>query len=149
MRLSVETWFVAWLCMACACGDEQSGEDALGSEASTAESDDSDTEPGSEGSGGSEGSDGLEPAPDGLTFDTFADGFLRNWCRGCHSSALQGPSRYGAPEGVDFNTHEDALLWRERILARATGEDATMPPVGGPNEEQRALLHEWLQAGAP
>ncbi len=146
MRLSVEAWLGALLCTAAARGDGRAGEDPPGDEVSTGNGD---TGGESEGSAGSEGTDGPEPAFGGLTFDTFADGFLRNWRRSCHSSTLQGQARYGDPEGVDFNTHEDARLWRDRILERATGDDPSMPPAGGPSEEQRALLREWLQAGAP
>ena len=35
----------------------------------------------------------------------------------------------------------------ERIEARGTGPDFTMPPSGGPNEEQVRIFEEWLTCG--
>lgn len=84
-----------------------------------------------------------------VTYANFGDAFLRNWCRGCHASTLSGDARSGAPEGIDFETLDDARMWADRIEARALGEQASMPPAGGPSLDELELLRAWLEAGLP
>jgi hypothetical protein len=36
-----------------------------------------------------------------------------------------------------------------RIWARSGDHNMTMPPVGGPEDEDRSMLGEWLACGAP
>lgn len=84
-----------------------------------------------------------------VTYANFGEAFLRNWCRGCHASALSGDERSGAPEGIDFETLDDARMWADRIGARALGPGAGMPPAGGPSPEELELLEAWLDAGVP
>ncbi|MDP2308985.1 MAG: hypothetical protein Q8P18_23380 [Pseudomonadota bacterium] len=85
---------------------------------------------------------GHEPA---LTWANFGQGWMDKHCIGCHSSLLRVDQRNDAPVGVDLDTWEDAVTWGERIGARSLGEGATMPPGGGPSEEERRLLSEWLE----
>jgi uncharacterized membrane protein len=90
-----------------------------------------------------------------VDYENYGQGFMMTWCTPCHNSALEpggsgeNDPRSGAPEGVDFNTNEGVQLWRDRIIARATGGGPTMPPGGGPTSEDLALLLEWLECGAP
>lgn len=84
-----------------------------------------------------------------LTWESFGAPFLRNWCTGCHSADVAGAARYGAPTGVDFDTPAAARAWREAIWLRAGDANETMPPAGGPGEEERRLLGVWLACGAP
>lgn len=83
-----------------------------------------------------------------LSYDNFGDPFMRNWCRGCHSSDLAEGMRQDAPTNVNFDTREGILVWRDRIEFRAL-EQATMPPTAGPGDAEKALLREWLDCGAP
>lgn len=83
------------------------------------------------------------------TYENFGDAFIRNWCRGCHSSQLTGDDRSGAPDGIDFDTREDVEALADRIEARASGDSPTMPPAGGPSPEELDLLARWLAAGVP
>lgn len=82
-----------------------------------------------------------EPA---LSYDNFGEGLLGRHCNGCHSSLLPASHREDAPVGVDFDTYADVLHWAERIEARSVGADADMPPGGGPTDEEREMLGEWL-----
>jgi len=97
--------------------------------------------------------DGLPRAPGPCdtgvrqSWETFGQGFVVSQCQGCHASTA--PDRYGAPEGVVFDTEEDVIVFSERILARATGPDADMPPGGGPIEEDRVRLERWLRCDLP
>jgi uncharacterized membrane protein len=76
-----------------------------------------------------------------VTWANWAEGFFTNYCRACHSSGTA--ERYGAPEGVDFDTLDDVLRWRERIEIR-TLEMQDMPVGGGVYEEDLELLRVWL-----
>jgi hypothetical protein len=51
------------------------------------------------------------------------------------------------PSALD--TLEDARAWADRIWVRAADHNATMPPVGGPEADERSALGEWLACGAP
>jgi len=126
----------------CAC----SSDDTSGTE-TPADTDGDGTTGGSDGETGS-GSSGATPSAT-VTYANFGDAFLRDWCRGCHSASLQGDARSGAPPSVDFNTHEDAGAWADRIEARALGNAPTMPPASGPSPQELKLLSEWLAAGVP
>lgn len=77
-----------------------------------------------------------------LSWEGFAQGFLITHCQGCHAST--SPDRHDAPENVTFDTEEEALAWRERILITAGTEPYTMPPGGGPTDEDRERLVAWL-----
>jgi uncharacterized membrane protein len=79
-----------------------------------------------------------------ITYDTFGRGFLSAYCDGCHGSAVT--DRQEAPEDVVFDSHDGAVEWAERILARAGPSDGepTMPPAGGvaPADAERLVI--WL-----
>jgi hypothetical protein len=84
-----------------------------------------------------------------LDFHNLGGPYLLDHCRGCHSGALPADMRQGAPLGVDFDSLDDVRQWAPRIWARAADDNATMPPVGVPGAEERALFGEWLACGAP
>lgn len=84
-----------------------------------------------------------------LTWDNFGSPFMDTWCNGCHGAGLPDGMRQGAPIGIDFDTLEDVRAQDDRIWARAGDQNDTMPPIGGPHEEERAMLGEWLACGAP
>jgi mono/diheme cytochrome c family protein len=77
-----------------------------------------------------------------VTYNSFGEGFMTENCQGCHASTAA--DRYGAPESVTFDTVEEVWTWRDRILARSAGEDATMPPAGGVSKDDRTKLEWWL-----
>jgi len=76
------------------------------------------------------------------TWHNFGHGFVIETCQPCHASTAV--DRHEAPEDVTFDTPEDVVAQRERILLRATGLAPTMPPAGGVAAEQRARLEVWL-----
>lgn len=77
-----------------------------------------------------------------VTWDNFGAGFLTQHCTACHASSAR--DRHGAPADVTFDTEAEALAWSDRILARAAGDAATMPPQGGVSNDDRTLLGIWL-----
>lgn len=81
-----------------------------------------------------------------LGWADYGDPFFRDWCRSCHGVA--SPNRYGAPEGMDFDTLEDIHAWESAIYS-STVVNQTMPRGGGMREEDRVELAAWLDCGAP
>lgn len=79
-----------------------------------------------------------------LTYENFGKGLMERHCTGCHSSLLPEERRNGAPLGVDLDTLTGVVKWGARIDARSTGDSPDMPPGGGPTEEERGQLQEWL-----
>ena len=80
-----------------------------------------------------------------LTWANFGQGFMLENCQACH--AATSPNRQGAPEGVSFDTEEQAWELLPRILARATGDAPDMPPQDGVDSEDRERLRIWLTCG--
>ena len=92
----------------------------------------------------------VDPACDGLTWDTVGGPFVRRWCTGCHGPDLDEADRAGAPTGVDFATHQDVLDRLDRFAARALEADPSpMPPSGGPTADELDDVALWIDCGAP
>jgi uncharacterized membrane protein len=106
--------------------------------------------------GDHEGGSGATCATDStLTYDTFARPFVEQYCTRCHSGALTGDAREGAPSeynldtlaairdvGVEDLDHETA--------AGPSNVNTSMPPSQPlPTEAERRLLGEWLACGMP
>ena len=81
-----------------------------------------------------------------VTFESFGSGFVTENCQTCHASTA--PDRHDAPAGVTFDDAARCWEWRDRILARASGAEATMPPMGGTTDDDRYLLEVWLTCAA-
>ena len=84
-----------------------------------------------------------------LTYETFGEPFMEQYCVRCHSSELEGADRSGAPEGHDFDSIGGILLVADHVdQYAAAGPDATntvMPPTDPkPSTQERELLGEWL-----
>jgi hypothetical protein len=102
------------------------------------------------------------PDPMTLTWDSFGQQFMTEFCNDCHSSALTHSQRNGAPLFHDYDTLATVLYIPEHIDSWAgAGPAATntiMPPArcpstpGGPLDrdcpqptlEQRMDLSVWL-----
>lgn len=82
-----------------------------------------------------------------ITWETFGRGFTTENCQSCHASTA--PNRYGAPPGVTFDTHDDVVMWKDRMIVRATGDAPTMPPGGGVSADDRYRLEVWLRCWEP
>ena len=76
-----------------------------------------------------------------VNWDGWTDGFFATYCRSCHS--VTTAARYGAPEGVDFDTRDDVIRWAERIRIRVL-EQETMPLGGGVIPSDLEPLDRWL-----
>jgi len=89
-----------------------------------------------------------------LSWDSFGQKFMTDYCTRCHTSSLAGAARKGAPSDHNFET---AALVRQEIehidWESAAGPDSvnTEMPIGAPTptEAERLLLGEWLACGAP
>lgn len=93
------------------------------------------------GKGGADSGSFCAEAPV-VTWESHGQALLTQWCQPCHGSGAA--NRHGAPEGVSFDTYEQALTWKERILAVTAADNPTMPPGIDLPEEDRYRLDVWL-----
>ena len=77
-----------------------------------------------------------------VNWDGWTNGFFATYCRSCHS--VTTAVRYGAPEGVDFDTRSDVIRWADRIRIRVL-EQETMPLGGGVVRSDLEPLDVWLR----
>ncbi len=129
--------------LACACDPGDASDDG--------ESGSSGSESGSESGGESWMTLAERPCPEDstLTWESFGGPYVRSYCSSCHGSALPADMRQNAPLGLDFENVEQVRMHADRIWLRAADQNATMPPVGAPAQDERTLLGEWLACGAP
>lgn len=94
------------------------------------------------------------PPASTLTYASFGQAFMEDYCLRCHSSAVTGPDREGAPFDHNFDTIAEIRAFAGHIDGMAgSGPDATndqMPPDGDtPTLAEREMLAQWLACGAP
>jgi uncharacterized membrane protein len=82
-----------------------------------------------------------------VTPPAFADVAALDSCTICHSSTLQGPSRSGAPAGVDYDTYAAAMANAEEGVEEVYAD--RMPPVGSLNEQDKQDFYAWALCGTP
>jgi uncharacterized membrane protein len=82
-----------------------------------------------------------------LTYQTFGEPFMTDWCTGCHSAELDPSMRQAAPLDVNFDTLDEVRAQAQAISISVA--QATMPPEGGPSDDERATLVQWIACGAP
>ena len=126
-------------------GEVASTGDSGGIESSTGET------PTTTGDGGPWASLEERPCPEDTTLsaENFGAPFLLTQCTGCHHSSLPASERAGAPLDINFDALADVRKHAPLIWARAADSNATMPPLGGPPQDERTRLGEWLACGAP
>jgi hypothetical protein len=92
------------------------------------------------------------PCPDGnaLSYENFGAPFFLNYCEGCHGSARRGAGeRQNAPLDTRFDDLAEVRKQAGKIWLEAADDNRAMPPVGGPPQQLRVQLGEWLACGAP
>ena len=78
-----------------------------------------------------------------VTWDNWGDSFFQTWCQACHSATA--PERYGAPEGLDFDTLEQ--VQDNAALVRWSVLDADRMPLGGGLFDDEAYLLDLFLCG--
>lgn len=120
------------------------------------------------GDSGSEGESTGEPmdmptgamcdASSTLTYESFGEKFMNDYCTSCHESTAVGDDRFDAPEDVNFDTVEDVRMHLMSIDSWAGASDSVtntlMPPpeaigIMQPTLQERMDLAVWLACGAP
>ncbi len=76
-----------------------------------------------------------------VTWAGWTSGFFTTWCRACHSQTTS--DRFGAPEGLDFDTERQVATWAEQIRTSVL-EEERMPRGGGVDADERYLLEVYL-----
>lgn len=95
------------------------------------------------------------PPDSTLTYETFGRKFMSDYCTRCHSSALSGAARNGAPSDHDFDTLEairatDPAHIDEHAAAGPERVNTEMPPTAPkPSVAERRQLGEWLACEMP
>lgn len=79
---------------------------------------------------------------DPVTWEGWGEGFFASYCDACHSAST--PDRYGAPEGLTFDTYEEVVV-QAVVIESSVLVNETMPVGGGVTEEDRILLLRFLQ----
>jgi len=79
-----------------------------------------------------------------VTWSGWAQGFFRGYCTSCHSRTA--PDRWGAPEGIDFDTESDVVS-RSAQIRSAVLERESMPVGGGVIADDLELLELYLDCG--
>ncbi len=73
-------------------------------------------------------------------------------CLACHSSALTGANRKGAPTGANYDTYDAAIARAAGAVKRGV-TDANMPPSSSAlpslTDEQKQALTNWQALGFP
>lgn len=93
------------------------------------------------------GSELGECPPNSQNQQDFGSSILYITCTGCHSQALTGADRQGAPVGKDYDTPAMVRPQSEEIYASV--QTGTMPPPDGLNPDQIENLRIYLACGAP
>jgi len=81
---------------------------------------------------------GALPPP---TWAEFGAPFFATWCQSCHAS--DAPQRYGAPEGIVFDTRAEVAA-QKGLIAASVLERSAMPPGGGLGPREKAELEALL-----
>jgi len=95
------------------------------------------------------------PSSSTLTYDGFGKRFMDRYCVRCHSSALTGSARNGAPSDHNFDTLEGLHATEpehidEQAAAGPARVNTAMPPDDPrPSEAERRELGEWVACGMP
>jgi hypothetical protein len=89
------------------------------------------------------------PANTTLSYESFGRGFFEHYCLHCHSTALAGRDRGGAPQGVNFDTLDAIAAHKDAIWHMAADDNMEMPASGpAPSASERHQLGDWLACGA-
>jgi hypothetical protein len=152
---------VVLLCLSPACKEDDGEDDAAGEESTGSEASGSGSGTGGSADETGTASTGVDmgpwmslderPCPDDsfLTYESFGGPFMLSYCTTCHSSMLPADMRQGSPIEINFDGIDDIREQADRIWIRAADQNQSMPPVGPPGDEDRAMLGEWLACGAP
>lgn len=95
------------------------------------------------------GDDGNLPTIDcnAVTPPSFANVAVLDTCTACHSSALSGGARFGAPAGINYDTYAAAVASADDGVSEVYG--GTMPPGGSVPEADKQDFYAWALCGTP
>lgn len=68
-------------------------------------------------------------------------------CTSCHSTAVSGPGRAGAPTDINFDKYDDAVMDADR--AKSEVEMGAMPPGGGLSADEKTQIVDWASCDTP
>jgi uncharacterized membrane protein len=86
-----------------------------------------------------------DAGPSEVTYTERVKALLDDNCNKCHSSAVQGASREGAPVGLDFDTYSLAKTNGKR--ANREIQSGAMPPTDPLSRNDKELFQAWVDQG--
>ena len=105
------------------------------------------------------GSSGGEETGLPAELGSCADGTALTWteagpifgqrCAGCHSSALAGADRQGAPAPINYDTPEDAVVNAFVTWGSISSGAMPLPDAAALPAAEAAEIWEWLSCGGP
>jgi mono/diheme cytochrome c family protein len=93
------------------------------------------------------GADLGECPPDSAAQQLTGRQVVETYCLSCHSSALSGAARQGAPGDLNFD--DLATVRDEAESMYSETEGGSMPPAGGVSGAPLEAMRVWLACGAP
>lgn len=84
-----------------------------------------------------------------VTVPKYAEMTAWTKCTNCHSTALSGTSRVGAPGDINFDNYDSAVA--DADLARSEVESGSMPPAGSPklSAAEHDQIVNWASCDTP
>jgi len=103
---------------------------------------------------GTEGDDdtpsGDEPVVDCTgTVPTYSEVTMWPACTSCHSSALSGGDRGGAPPGINYDTYAGAKANAALGVSEVYEGAMPYPDGSGVTDEQKTAFYTWAKCGTP
>ncbi len=94
------------------------------------------------------------PEDSSVNWENFGKNFMESYCTRCHSGALAGSARNGAPADHNFESLELVQEQLEHIDTQAAAGPSVVNvemPIGEPTptDAERRQLGEWVACGAP
>ena len=77
-----------------------------------------------------------------IGWNDYGQALLLEHCQSCHASTA--PDRYGAPEEVYFDSYDDVVNLRLRMLSVLETDPPSMPPAVVMPDVDHDMLVSWL-----
>jgi len=90
------------------------------------------------------------PSDSTLRYEGFGTQFFQTYCQRCHTQAMTGMLRQGAPDGLNFDDVETIRRLQDLIWSAAADTHTIMPPTAPvPTRAERQQLGDWIACGEP
>jgi uncharacterized membrane protein len=81
------------------------------------------------------------------TVKPFAEVTAFAKCIACHSTAVSGAARAGAPAGINYDTYAAAMANADKGMDEVF--EGAMPPGGGMTADEKTQIYNWASCDTP